>query len=84
MTRTISIKKTYARDWERLMKVGTLETDGNTARYFGQVLAARQCNDMLQCFRNEKTKRSILMFDRKMVKTKKRVFWNRVRFYLTF
>jgi len=82
--RAISVKKEYARDWERLMKLGAIETDGNTARYFSQVLSANGIKNGYECFRNSKTRCTIFRLNHCANHVHKKQYgWKRVKFYLS-
>jgi len=82
--RAISIKAEYARDWEWLLKRGMVETNGNSARYIARVLADHKLDGDFKHFRNEKTKRSILILGRTVKRMKKYPGWNRIRFCPVF
>jgi mRNA-degrading endonuclease YafQ of YafQ-DinJ toxin-antitoxin module len=82
--REFSIKKAYEKDFERLMKHGTLKTNGNSSRYLIKVLTDHDFDGHLEHFRNGNTKQSVLTLNRTAKKMRKRPGWNRVRFYPVF
>lgn len=82
--REVSIKKEYEKDFERLMKHGTVKTNGNSSRYLIKVLTDHNFGGNLEHFRNGDTKQTVLMLDRTPKKMRKRPGWNRVRFYPVF
>lgn len=61
----VHIKYGYRGEWARLLKFGTIETDGNTPRYFARVLAENKRIGQLSHFHNGKTKRSLLILKKR-------------------
>jgi len=83
--RIISVKKEYAREWERLMRRGAIEIDGKTARYISRVLSANGMADSYECYHNDKTRRTIFKLNRPTrYIDKKQRGWKRVGFCLSF
>lgn len=80
--RAISIKKEYERDWGRLLKNGTIETDGKTARVLAGVLSTNGLEKRFNCYYNRNLRRTIIKLDRRMTISSKRRWWGKTIFYI--
>jgi len=80
--RAVSIKKEYEKEWGRLLKNGTIETDGKTARVLAGVLSTNGLEKKFNCYYNRNLRRTIIKLDKRIPTYSKKRWWDKTIFYL--